>query len=118
MTDIVQDQTAAPEDTAGPVTMLNRFTAKPGMLDVFIAAQTSEYIRLKGRVAGWRGNRLLRALDGDHAVNVADFESLAAYRAWRDSALFAEHLAVIRPFVEQAAPVLYETVYAASPDGA
>ena len=34
--------------------MLNRFTAKPDQLEAFVAVQTAEYLRLKGRVPGWR----------------------------------------------------------------
>lgn len=111
---IVKDQTAASAAPSGPITMLNRFTAQPGQLDAFIAAQTAEYVRLKGRVPGWRGNRLLHAIDGSHVVNVADFDSHAEYVAWRDSALFAEHLEIIRPFLVKAEPALYSVLYEAA----
>jgi heme-degrading monooxygenase HmoA len=113
MTDtIVQDAFAVADAGKGPITMLNRFTTKPGMLDDFIAAQTAEYVRLKGRVPGWLGNRLLHALDGSHVVNVADFDSHANYLAWRDNALFAGHLEIIRPFMLKAEPALYKVIYA------
>lgn len=113
MTDaIVQDAFAVAAAPEGPITMLNRFTTKPGMLEAFVAAQTAEYVRLKGRVPGWLGNRLLHALDGSHVVNVAEFTSHALYTAWRDSPLFAEHLEIIRPFMLKAEPALYQTIYA------
>lgn len=114
MTDpIVQDRTIRTNAPEGPITMLNRFTTKPGEVDAFVAAQTAEYVRLKGLVPGWLGNRLLRAIDGTHLVNVADFASHAEYTAWRDSALFAEHLEVIRPFIVKAEPALYTVLYEA-----
>jgi antibiotic biosynthesis monooxygenase (ABM) superfamily enzyme len=108
---IVQDAFAFADPSTGVITMLNRFTTKPGMLDDFIAAQTAEYRRLKGLVPGWIGNRLLYALDGSHVVNVAEFDGHANYMAWRDSALFAEHLEIIRPFMLKAEPALYKMIY-------
>jgi heme-degrading monooxygenase HmoA len=99
---------------AGQVLLVNLFTPKPGMVDAFIAAQTAEYVRLKGLVKGWIGNRLGRAVDGSgQLVNVALFDSLENYNAWRDSTLFTDHLDIIRPFVEKAAPGMYELLYSA-----
>jgi heme-degrading monooxygenase HmoA len=99
---------------AGQVMLVNLFTPKPGMVDDFIAAQTGEYVRLKGQVKGWIGNRLGRAVDGSgQLVNVALFDSMENYNAWRDSKLFADHLDVIRPFVEKSAPGMYELLYSA-----
>jgi heme-degrading monooxygenase HmoA len=101
------------EKIANVVLLVNLFTPKPGMTDAFIEAQTGEYVRLRGKVRGWIGNRLGRSVDGSHLVNVALFETLADYNAWRESALFAEHLEVIRPFVEKSAPGMYEVLYSA-----
>lgn len=99
---------------AGPVLLVNLFTPKVGMAENFIAAQTAEYLRLRGMVKGWQGNRLGRAVDGSgQLVNVAVFDSLENYNAWRESQLFAEHLEVIRPFVEKSAPGMYEVLYSA-----
>jgi heme-degrading monooxygenase HmoA len=99
---------------AGQVMLVNLFTPKPGMVDDFISAQTGEYVRLKGQVKGWIGNRLGRAVDGSgQLVNVALFDSMENYNAWRDSKLFADHLDVIRPFVEKSAPGMYELLYSA-----
>ncbi|WP_287131181.1 antibiotic biosynthesis monooxygenase [Candidatus Cyanaurora vandensis] len=107
MPDFVQDQTEFPDDYTGPVILVNLFTPKPGQVDEFIAVQTAEYRRLLGQVAGWQGNRLHRSLDGKTVVNYAVFESLTAYRAWRDDELFAEHLEGIQPLVAKAEPGLY-----------
>lgn len=99
---------------AGQVLLVNLFTPKPGMVDAFIAAQTGEYVRLKGQVKGWIGNRLGRAVDGSgQLVNVALFDSMENYNAWRESKLFADHLDIIRPFVEESAPGMYELLYSA-----
>ena len=40
--------------------------------------------------------------------NYAVFESIAAYKAWRDSDLFAEHRNVIEPLVERSEPGLWK----------
>lgn len=99
---------------AGQVLLINLFTPKPGMVDDFIAAQTGEYVRLNGQVKGWIGNRLGRAVDGSgQLVNVALFDGMESYNAWRESQLFADHLDIIRPFVEKAAPGMYELLYSA-----
>ena len=102
-----RDATDFPGDHAGPVVLVNVFTPKPGRLDDFIDAQIAEYRRLEGRVPGWRGNRLHRSLDGQTAVNYAAFESLAAYRAWRASDLFAEHFKAVESLIDRAEPGLY-----------
>jgi heme-degrading monooxygenase HmoA len=115
---IVVDRTSnsgtAAQSVEGVVMLVNLFTPKPGMTQAFVEAQTGEYVRLKGKVAGWIGNRLGRAVDGNgQLVNVAMFDSMANYNAWRESALFAEHLDIIRPFVEKSAPGMYELLYSA-----
>ncbi|MGL5839126.1 MAG: antibiotic biosynthesis monooxygenase family protein [Sphingorhabdus sp.] len=115
---MVVDRTANENDAAraieGVVMLVNLFTPKDGMEQAFIDAQTGEYVRLKGKVEGWIGNRLGRAVDGSgQLVNVAMFDSMANYNAWRESPLFAEHLDIIRPFVEKSAPGMYELLYSA-----
>lgn len=98
----------------GVVMLVNLFTPKPGMEQAFIDTQTAEYIRLKGKVEGWIGNRLGRSVDGSgQLVNVAMFNNLTNYNAWRESALFVEHVDIIRPFVEKSAPGMYELLYSA-----
>lgn len=112
--DRTANESAAARAVEGPVMLVNLFTPKPGMEQAFIDAQTAEYVRLKGKVEGWRGNRLGRAVDGSgQLVNVALFDSIETYNAWRDSALFAEHLDIIRPFVEKSAPGMYAVLYSA-----
>jgi len=96
---------------AGSVVLVNMFTPHPGMTDAFIAAQTAEYRRLKGLVAGARGNRLLKARDGTRVVNIAYFESVALYDAWIASDLFRDHLARIRHLVAAVDPALYDVAY-------
>jgi len=98
---------------SGQVMLVNLFTPKDGMTEAFVAAQTAEYLRLMGKVTGWIGNRLGRAVDGSQVVNVAVFDSMANYNAWRDSQLFADHVEIIRPFVAQSAPGMYEILYSA-----
>jgi heme-degrading monooxygenase HmoA len=99
---------------SGAVLLVNLFTPKAGMSDAFIAAQTGEYVRLKGKVKGWIGNRLGRAVDGSgQLVNVALFDTMENYNAWRSSQLFADHVEIIRPFVEKSAPGMYELLYSA-----
>lgn len=114
VTDRTDNSSADAMQVAGQVLLVNLFTPKPGMVDAFIAAQTGEYVRLKGQVEGWIGNRLGRAVDGSgQLVNVALFDSLENYNAWRESKLFAYHLDIIRPYVEKAAPGMYELLYSA-----
>jgi len=93
--------------------LINLFTPKAGMEQAFFEAQSGEYRRLLGQIPGWIGNRLGRSVDGKSFVNVAVFASLADYNAWRDSAIFEEHLDIIRPFVEKSEPGMYEMVYSA-----
>lgn len=114
VTDRTENSNADAMTVAGQVLLVNLFTPKVGMADAFIAAQTGEYVRLKGQIKGWIGNRLGRTVDGsDQLVNVALFDSMENYNAWRDSQLFADHLEVIRPFVEKSAPGMYELLYSA-----
>lgn len=112
--DRTDNSSARATQVAGQVLLVNLFIPKPGMVDAFIAAQTGEYVRLKGQVKGWIGNRLGRAVDGSgQLVNVALFDGMENYNAWRDSKLFADHLEIIRPFVEKASPGMYEVLYRA-----
>lgn len=110
---MIYDQTQLPTHHEGTVVLVNIFTPKPGQMQNFIAAQTSEYRRLLGKVTGWRGNRLHLALDGMTAVNYAVFDTLQSYQNWRSSDLFTEHVAMISPFVERSEPGLYQPIYGA-----
>lgn len=114
ITDRTDNSSTDAMQVAGRVLLVNLFTPKAGMTDHFIAAQTGEYVRLKGQVSGWVGNRLGRAVDGSgQLVNVALFDSMESYNVWRESKLFADHLDIIRPFVEKSAPGMYELLYSA-----
>jgi heme-degrading monooxygenase HmoA len=113
--EIITDRTDNFSDAAsgvkGAVMLINLFTTKPGMEDQFVEAQTAEYVRLKGKVPGFIGNRLGRAVDGNQIVNVAVFDSVDSYNAWRASDLFTEHLEIIRPLVENSSPGIYQLLY-------
>lgn len=112
--DRTANQSAEAASIEGVVMLVNLFTPKTGQEQAFIDAQTSEYVRLKGQVAGWIGNRLGRTVDGSgQLVNVAMFDSMASYNAWRESQLFADHLEIITPFVKKSAPGMYELLYSA-----
>ncbi len=113
ITDRTDNHTSAALSTQGQVMLVNLFTPKEGMLDQFITAQTGEYARLKDLVKGWVGNKLGRAVDGNQLVNVAVFDNLENYTAWRQSQLFAGHLEVIKPFVANSAPGMYQVIYSA-----
>ncbi len=114
ITDRTDNAIESAVSVSGSVMLVNLFTPKPGMERAFIEAQSAEYVRLKGKVEGWIGNRLGRAIDGNgQLVNVAVFDGIASYNAWRESTLFAEHLGIIRPFIENSAPGIYEILYEA-----
>jgi heme-degrading monooxygenase HmoA len=110
---MVKDQTDLSIKHKGKVVLVNKFTAKPGQLDKFIDAQMGEYKRLLNKVEGWQGNRLVKALDGKNAINIAVFDSMENYNKWRNSKLFKDHLEVIKPFVEKSEPGMYEILYEA-----
>jgi heme-degrading monooxygenase HmoA len=86
-------------------------TPKPGLFDEFMKLQLVQPERLRGKVAGLRGSRLYRARDGRSVVLVALFETAEDQKRFSESAVLQEHLALVRPLVEPAAPVLYETAY-------
>jgi hypothetical protein len=108
---VVKDQTDLSIQHKGKVVLINKFTAKPGQLDKFIAAQIAEYKRLLGKVEGYQGNRLIKALDGKNAINIAVFDNMTSYTKWRESKLFKDHLEIIKPYVEKSEPGMYEILY-------
>ncbi|CAN7634067.1 antibiotic biosynthesis monooxygenase family protein [Aminobacter sp. LjRoot7] len=67
----------AENEQNGPVAFVNIFTLKPGKLDEFIALQKINLDRSVGNVPGWRGSRLHRAIDGDTAIMISTFDSVA-----------------------------------------
>lgn len=108
---VVQDKTDLTVAVKGKVVLINTFTAKPGQLDKFIEVQMGEYKKLLGKVEGWQGNRLIKAIDGKNAVNFAVFDSMENYNKWRGSKLFADHLKVVKPYIEKAEPGIYQILY-------
>lgn len=114
ITDRTVNESEAAQNVDGKVMLVNLFTPKNGQVQAFIDAQTAEYVRLRGQISGWIGNRLGRTVDETgQIVNVAVFDSIDSYNAWRNSDLFAEHVDIIRPFVENSAPGMYEILYSA-----
>ncbi|MBD2842109.1 antibiotic biosynthesis monooxygenase family protein [Erythrobacter rubeus] len=93
------------------VTLINIFTPKEGDLQNFVDAQIAEYRRLDGKVDGAIWNRLHVNRENGTAVNVALFESREKYDAWIDSDLFEEHIAKIKPLLDDVSPALYEVSY-------
>lgn len=94
-----------------PVTVINRFTIKPGKMDEFIAAQRNFATALAQAPNGLVGGRMYRGGDGHSAVLVSQFESESAQEAIRQSDTFKQHLSRLQPLVESASPSLYEEAY-------
>jgi Antibiotic biosynthesis monooxygenase len=94
-----------------PVVGISVITPKPGLFDEFMELQLAQLKRLRGKVAGLRGSRLYRSRDGRSAVMVALFETPEDQKRFAESAVLQEHLARVRPLVEPAGPILYETAY-------
>ena len=92
------------------VVIINRFTPKPGMADLLIAAHASG-IGAIGPVAGLLGGRLFRAEDGDHVILVSRFDGVASYERWMRSPEFAAHRARLSAFLDDADPALYEPAW-------
>jgi hypothetical protein len=92
------------------VTLINVFTTKPGSQQAFVTAQTGEYKRLRGKIAGSLSANLHRGLGGSKAANYALFRSLEALGTWQQSDLMKEHMPIILPYVERAQPDIYRAV--------
>ena len=94
-----------------PVVGISVITPKPGLFEQFMELQLAQLNSLRGKVAGLRGSRLYRARDGRSVVLVAVFETPEDQKRFAESAVLQEHLARVRPLVEPAGPILYETAY-------
>jgi quinol monooxygenase YgiN len=94
-----------------PVVLINTFTVKPGKMDEFLALQRAALEQFRGRIPGWRGGRLHRALDGNTAVMMSVFESADAHRRFLETPGFDAHRARVLPLIEDAQPVYYEVVH-------
>jgi heme-degrading monooxygenase HmoA len=112
MIDAEQRTAAAGATTSGPVTLINSFRAAAGRDEAFheLWERTSHYFT---RQPGFRSLRLHRAVSDDAAyrwVNVATWDSEAAFRAAHATAEFRE--VVTAPGWEEfpSTPVLFEVV--------
>ena len=95
----------------GPIQVINTFTIKAGMIDDFVAVQLEARELLFSRVAGLRGSRLHRALDGSTAVLIAVFDTVEDSERFQQSEMFAAHRERLRPFIDGASPGIYELAY-------
>lgn len=93
------------------VTVINRLSVKPGMIDRLVEAQRAFGASMTAKRCGLIGGRLYRGVDGDSVVLVSQFESKAAQDAIRQMPEFAEHLRALAPLVESSSPALYEEAY-------
>jgi heme-degrading monooxygenase HmoA len=99
------------------VTLVNVFTVSPGGQARFAEAQIGEYRRLRGQVAGSLSANLHRGFDGLTLANLAQFRSMAEYRAWVESELMREHGLVIRHMIERSEPGMYRVAHVATGAG-
>jgi hypothetical protein len=99
------------------VTLVNIFTVAPGGQTRFAEAQSDEYRRLHGKIAGSLAANLHRGLDGVTLANVAQFRSMPEFRAWVESDLMREHALVIRDLIERSEPGMYRVAHVASRTG-
>ena len=97
-------------DDVGPVVLINIFTVKPGRMDEFEALQKANLERSRGNVPGWRGSRLHRALDGNTAIMVSTFDSIADHKRLHETARISEHVDNVRQLIEKAEPAYYRLV--------
>lgn len=98
-------------EATGPVAFVNIFTLKPGKLDEFIALQKINLERSVGNVPGWRGSRLHRSIDGNTAIMISTFDSVADHKRVHQTQGFAEHIAKVGPLIEAAVPGYYQVVH-------
>lgn len=87
-----------------PVVFINIFTVKPGRMEEFVALQKANLENSRGKVPGWRGSRLHRSLDGNRAIMVSTFDSIADHQRVHTTERFAEHVAKIRELIDGAEP--------------
>jgi heme-degrading monooxygenase HmoA len=96
------------------VTLINVFTVPPGGQEPFAAAQSGEYRRLRGQIAGSLSANLHRGTDGVTLANYAQFRSMDDYRAWLQSDLMRDHLKVIHALIQVSEPGMYRVVHVKS----
>lgn len=94
-----------------PITIINRFAVKPGKMDEFIERQRSFGALLRQGPSGFIGGRMYRALDGNTAVLLSQFESAEAQEKLRGQEVFQQHVAGLQPLLESVSPNFYQEVY-------
>ena len=94
-----------------PVTVINRLSIKPGVIDEFIEAQLTYASTLMEKPTGLIGSRLYRGLDGRTVVLVSQFESVKAQEEIFHLPSFKENLSKLQTFVESSSPAIYEEEY-------
>ena len=73
--------------------------------------QLAQVNRLRGKVQGLLGSRLLRSNDNRTIVLVSAFETAEDSQFFRESRDLTDHLANVRPLIESATTGVYEMVY-------
>jgi quinol monooxygenase YgiN len=101
-------------DETGPVVFINVFTVKAGSLDAFVALQKANLERSRRNVPGWRGSRLHRSLDGNKAIMVSTFDSIADHKRVHLTQQFSEHIEKLSPLIEKADFGYYQLVHEVS----
>jgi quinol monooxygenase YgiN len=95
-----------------PVTVINRLTIKPGMIDEFLEAQRRFAAGLTMKPSGLLGSRTYRSADGTSVVLLSQFESTAAQEQVLQGEAFRQHLRYLQTLVESSSPNVYEEVSA------
>jgi quinol monooxygenase YgiN len=75
-----------------------RLAARPGA-DLPAAFAELEIFEHSRRSGGFLGGRLLRAIDGDGLVVIAEWEDAAAYQGWLDNPIRPELGAQLEPLL-------------------
>jgi heme-degrading monooxygenase HmoA len=75
-----------------------RLSARPGA-DLPAAYDELEIFEQSRRSGGFLGGRLLRAIDGDGYLVIAEWEDAAAYQAWLDNPIRSELGAQLGPLL-------------------
>jgi heme-degrading monooxygenase HmoA len=94
---------------AKPVVNIAVITPKPEVFDAFMAMQLAQRERLRGKVQGLLGSRLYRASDDRTVVLISVFETEEDSARFREDPRFTDHLARVRPLIENATLGAYET---------
>lgn len=99
-----------------PVFFINVITPHPGKLDEFIAIQQTTLPALARQISGLRSSQLHKSLDGDKAVMVVAFDSIADHQNWLRAPAFAEHQKKIAPLIAHSERGYFARAYEAKLD--